>query len=100
MSIRHLQFIVTEDSSGEGIVAHFPAHINESISALTFDPSGTLLFTAGSQGHSFHIFRLMNHPCTSGLGAVHHLYVLYRGDTAAKVYVYRLMKFLRRVINN
>ncbi|XP_071791041.1 BCAS3 microtubule associated cell migration factor-like isoform X3 [Asterias amurensis] len=79
------EFNVTEDSSGDCIVAHFQAHINESISALAFDPSGSLLFTAGSQGHSFHIFRLMNHPCSSGLGTVHHLYVLYRGDTAAKV---------------
>ncbi|XP_022102126.1 breast carcinoma-amplified sequence 3 homolog isoform X2 [Acanthaster planci] len=79
------EFNVTEESSGDGIMAHFPAHINESISALAFDPSGTLLFTAGSQGHSFHIFRIMNHPCSSGLGAIHHLYTLYRGDTAAKV---------------
>ncbi|XP_033627026.1 breast carcinoma-amplified sequence 3-like [Asterias rubens] len=79
------EFNVTEDSSGDGIVAHFQAHINESISALAFDPSGSLLFTAGSQGHSFHIFQLMNHPCSSGLGAVLHLYVLYTGDTAAKV---------------
>ncbi|XP_038074360.1 breast carcinoma-amplified sequence 3-like isoform X2 [Patiria miniata] len=79
------EFNVTEDTSSDGIVAHFPAHINESISALTFDSSGSLLFTAGSQGHSFHLFRLMSHPCSSGLGAVHHLYTLYRGDTAAKV---------------
>ncbi|XP_041457041.1 breast carcinoma-amplified sequence 3-like isoform X2 [Lytechinus variegatus] len=79
------EFNVTDDSSGDGVVAHFQAHINEPVTAMTFDPSGRLLFTAGAQGHVFHIFRITSHPCRSGLGAVHHLYILYRGDTAAKV---------------
>ncbi|XP_072163285.1 BCAS3 microtubule associated cell migration factor-like [Diadema setosum] len=79
------EFNVSDDSPGDGIVAHFLAHLNEPITAMTFDPSGRLLFTAGAQGHVFHIFRITSHPCRSGLGAVHHLYILYRGDTAAKV---------------
>ncbi|XP_063963584.1 BCAS3 microtubule associated cell migration factor-like [Lytechinus pictus] len=79
------EFNVTDDSPGDGVVAHFQAHINEPVTAMTFDHSGRLLFTAGAQGHVFHIFRITSHPCRSGLGAVHHLYILYRGDTAAKV---------------
>ena len=52
---------------------------------MAFDPTGTLLVTACKLGHNFHIFRLMAHPCSSSLGAVHHLYTLHRGDTTAKV---------------
>ncbi|CAG5121641.1 unnamed protein product, partial [Candidula unifasciata] len=36
-------------------------------------------------GHNFHVFSLVAHPCSSSLGAVHHLYTLHRGDTTAKV---------------
>lgn len=79
------EFNVTEASAGEGVIAHFQAHLGESISALTFDPSGSLLFTAGSQGHCFHIFSIVSHPSSPSSGAVHHLYILYRGDTQAKV---------------
>ncbi|PIK54612.1 putative breast carcinoma-amplified sequence 3 [Apostichopus japonicus] len=79
------EFNVTETKSGEGIIAHFQAYIGESISSLSFDPSGSLLFTAGSQGHFFHIFSIVSHPSSPGAGAVHHLYILYRGDTQAKV---------------
>ncbi|KAK3927519.1 Breast carcinoma-amplified sequence 3 [Frankliniella fusca] len=70
--------------SAEGVIAHFIAH-NEAIVALEFDPSGTLLLTADKRGHDFHVFRLQPHPGGSSLSAVHHLYVLHRGDTTAKV---------------
>lgn len=76
---------IDEDSDGEGIIAHFPAHANEPISALAFDPSGRLLFTACRLGHNFHIYCIFPHPASSTLGAVHHLYTLHRGDTTAKV---------------
>ena len=75
-----------EDSDGVGLVAHFVAHANgHPISTLAFDPSGILLFTADSLGHSFHVFKVMSHPLSCALGAVHHLYTLHRGDTTAKV---------------
>ncbi|CAK1551589.1 unnamed protein product [Leptosia nina] len=66
------------------IVAHFVAH-SEAIIALKFDPSGMLLITADRRGHDFHVFRINPHPCGPTLASVHHLYVLHRGDTTAKV---------------
>ncbi|XP_013379441.1 LOW QUALITY PROTEIN: breast carcinoma-amplified sequence 3-like [Lingula anatina] len=79
------EFCVADEYDGEGILAHFPAHASEPVSALSFDPSGILLFTACRLGQNFHIFRIMAHPWSSSMGAVHHLYTLHRGDTTAKV---------------
>lgn len=76
---------MSEDPEIEGLIAHFHAHANEPVAAMAFDPSSTLLLTACKLGHNFHVFRLMAHPCSSSLGAVHHLYTLHRGDTTAKV---------------
>ncbi|KAJ8726792.1 hypothetical protein PYW08_015189 [Mythimna loreyi] len=66
------------------IVAHFIAH-SEAIIALKFDASGMLLMTADRRGHDFHVFRINPHPCGASLASVHHLYILHRGDTTAKV---------------
>lgn len=68
------------------IVAHFVAH-SEAIIALRFDPSGMLLVTADRRGHDFHVFRVNPHPFGPALASVHHLYILHRGDTTAKVQV-------------
>lgn len=76
---------VDEDCDGQGLVAHFQAHVNEPVAAMQFDPSGTLLLTACKLGHNFHIFRIMAHPLCSSQGAVHHLYTLHRGETTATV---------------
>ncbi|KAK7474430.1 hypothetical protein BaRGS_00034313 [Batillaria attramentaria] len=84
-SISSDPFSVTDDPEIEGLIAHFHAHANEPVAAMSFDESGTLLLTACKLGHNFHVFRLMAHPCSSALGAVHHLYTLHRGDTTAKV---------------
>ncbi|CAB3229231.1 unnamed protein product [Arctia plantaginis] len=66
------------------IVAHFVAH-SEAIIALKFDASGMLLVTADRRGHDFHVFRINPHPFGPSLASVHHLYILHRGDTTAKV---------------
>ncbi|XP_076452638.1 BCAS3 microtubule associated cell migration factor-like [Babylonia areolata] len=76
---------VSDDPDIMGLLAHFHAHANEPVAAMAFDESGMLLLTACKLGHNFHVFRLMTHPCSSSLGAVHHLYTLHRGDTTAKV---------------
>lgn len=80
-----LQINVGEDMDGEGLIAHFPAHATEPVTALEFDRSGSMLLTADRLGHNFHLYRIMAHPISCSLGAVHHLYTLYRGDTTAKV---------------
>lgn len=66
------------------MVAHFVAH-PDAIVNIAFDPSGMLLLTADRKGHDFNVFRIYPHPGGPSLAAVHHLYVLHRGDTTAKV---------------
>ncbi|XP_067102582.1 breast carcinoma-amplified sequence 3 [Osmerus mordax] len=78
------QVLVSEDSDGEGVVAHFPAH-DKPISCMQFNPSGMLLVTADTLGHDFHVFQVLTHPWASSQSAVHHLYTLHRGETEAKV---------------
>jgi WD40 repeat protein len=71
-------------NGNDPIIAHFLAH-TEAVYAMSFDPSGMLLVTSDKRGHDFNVFRIQPHPCGSVLAAVHHLYVLHRGDTSAKV---------------
>ncbi|XP_065084761.1 breast carcinoma-amplified sequence 3 homolog isoform X2 [Ochlerotatus camptorhynchus] len=71
-------------NGNDPMVAHFVAH-SEAIVALQFDASGMLLLTADKRGHDFHVFRIHPHPSGPSLAAVHHLYILHRGDTTAKV---------------
>lgn len=52
---------------------------------MTFDASGLLLLTADKRGHDFNVFRINPHPLGSASASVHHLYILHRGDTTAKV---------------
>ncbi|XP_063231006.1 breast carcinoma-amplified sequence 3 homolog isoform X2 [Bacillus rossius redtenbacheri] len=73
----------TQVPGGEA-VAHFTAH-SDAVVALAFDPSGLLLLTADRRGHCFHLFRVQPHPAGAASAAVHHLYILHRGDTGAKV---------------
>ncbi|XP_043910481.1 BCAS3 microtubule associated cell migration factor [Protopterus annectens] len=78
------QVTVSEDSDGDGIVAHFPAH-EKPIACMAFNPSGMLLVTTDTLGHDFHVFQILTHPWSSSQSAVHHLYTLHRGETEAKV---------------
>ncbi|XP_062537036.1 breast carcinoma-amplified sequence 3 homolog isoform X3 [Armigeres subalbatus] len=71
-------------TGNDPIIAHFVAH-SEAIVALQFDASGMILITADKRGHDFHVFRIHPHPSGPSLAAVHHLYILHRGDTTAKV---------------
>ncbi|XP_063311232.1 BCAS3 microtubule associated cell migration factor isoform X4 [Pelobates fuscus] len=78
------QVLVSEDSDGEGIIAHFPAH-EKPICCMAFNPSGMLLVTSDTLGHDFHVFQILTHPWSSSQSAIHHLYTLHRGETEAKV---------------
>lgn len=75
-----------DDANVEAVMAHFTAH-SDAIVAMTFDLTGALLMTADKRGHDFHVFRIQPHPGGPTLAAVHHLYILHRGDTTAKVQV-------------
>lgn len=73
-------------------MSQFKAHTSP-ISALCFDPSGTLLVTASVYGNNINIFRIMPSCTRSGSGSgTHnydwtsshvHLYKLHRGITSA-----------------
>lgn len=76
-----------DDANADAVIAHFTAH-SDAIVAMTFDLTGALLMTADKRGHDFHIFRIQPHPGGPTLAAVHHLYILHRGDTTAKVQVH------------
>ncbi|XP_076801852.1 BCAS3 microtubule associated cell migration factor-like isoform X2 [Clavelina lepadiformis] len=67
------------------IIAHFVAHVGQSVAFMEWGPSGKLLATADVLGHAFHVFSILPHPGGSPFGAVHHLYTLWRGETLAQV---------------
>ncbi|KAI7984290.1 Autophagy-related protein 18g [Camellia lanceoleosa] len=82
--------VVIKDFVSRAVISQFRAHTSP-ISALCFDPSGTLLVTASVHGNNINIFRIMPSCIRSGSGnqthdwsSAHvHLYKLYRGITTA-----------------
>ncbi|KAI4310985.1 hypothetical protein MLD38_035923 [Melastoma candidum] len=84
--------VVIKDFVSKAIISQFRAHTSP-ISALCFDPSGTLLVTASVHGTNINIFRIM--PCCSKTGSGSpaydwssshvHLYKLHRGMTSAVI---------------
>lgn len=82
----HLQVIV-RDIVSKVVISQFRAH-KSPISALCFDPSGTLLVTASVQGHNINVFKIMpGLPVSSSeydaTVSYVHLYRLQRGFTNA-----------------
>ncbi|KAJ6803554.1 autophagy-related protein 18h-like [Iris pallida] len=84
--------VVVKDFISREIISQFRAHTSP-ISALCFDPSGTLLVTASVPGHNINVFRIMPTSVPNGSGSVRydwtsahvHLYKLYRGITTAVI---------------
>ncbi|KAI3979946.1 hypothetical protein MKX01_042600 [Papaver californicum] len=84
--------VVIKDFVSRVTVSQFRAHTSP-ISALCFDPSGTLLVTASVYGNSINIFRIMPSLLKNESGSPSydwssnhvHLYKLYRGMTAAVI---------------
>ncbi|KAI4349570.1 hypothetical protein L6164_010145 [Bauhinia variegata] len=82
--------VVVRDFVSKAVVSQFKAHTSP-ISALCFDPSGTLLVTASVYGNSIKIFRIMPSRTSKGSGVLGydwstshvHLYKLHRGITSA-----------------
>ncbi|WCJ43210.1 hypothetical protein M5689_023967 [Euphorbia peplus] len=84
--------VVVKDFVSRAVISQFKAH-SSPISALCFDPSGTLLVTASIHGNNINIFRIMPYSSQSGFGSkCHdwstshvHLYKLHRGITSAVI---------------
>lgn len=82
--------VVIKDFVSRAVVSQFRAHTSP-ISALCFDPSGTLLVTASVHGNNINIFRILPSSSHNESGnrnfdwnSAHvHLYKLHRGMTSA-----------------
>ncbi|KAF8392516.1 hypothetical protein HHK36_022859 [Tetracentron sinense] len=82
--------VIVKDFISRAVISQFRAHTSP-ISALCFDPSGTLLVTASVHGNNINIFRIMASCLQKGSGTQSydwssshvHLYKLYRGITTA-----------------
>ncbi|CAO2832682.1 unnamed protein product [Amaranthus hypochondriacus] len=84
--------VVVKDFVSKAVIAQFRAHTSP-ISALCFDPSGTLLVTASIHGNNINIFRIMP-SCSKNAASSQsynwtsshvHLYKLHRGITSAVI---------------
>ncbi|XP_022851064.1 autophagy-related protein 18g [Olea europaea var. sylvestris] len=82
--------VVVKDVVSLEVISQFRAHTSP-ISALCFDPSGTLLVTASVHGNNINIFRIMPSQTRSESGchdwntSYVHLYKLHRGITTAVI---------------
>ncbi|XP_022931761.1 autophagy-related protein 18h-like isoform X2 [Cucurbita moschata] len=84
--------VVLKDFISKAVISQFKAH-SSPISALCFDPSGTLLVTASTHGSNINIFRIMPSCIQNGSGTQSydwssshvHLYKLHRGMTSAVI---------------
>ncbi|KNA09193.1 hypothetical protein SOVF_155860 [Spinacia oleracea] len=84
--------VIVKDFVSRAVISQFRAHTSP-ISALCFDPSGTLLVTASIHGNNINIFRIMPSCSKNGAGSQNynwttshvHLYKLHRGITSAVI---------------
>lgn len=81
--------VIVKDIVSKVVITQFKAH-KSPISALCFDPSGTILVTASVQGHSINVFKIMpssssNSSVSSTAASYSHLYRLQRGFTNAVI---------------
>ncbi|XP_039057738.1 autophagy-related protein 18f-like [Hibiscus syriacus] len=85
----NIGMVIVRDIVSKVIIAQFRAH-KSPISALCFDPSGTLLVTASVQGHNINVFKIMpgfqgsTYACDVS-ASYSHLYRLQRGFTNAVI---------------
>ncbi|XP_039139907.1 autophagy-related protein 18f-like [Dioscorea cayenensis subsp. rotundata] len=85
---KNIGTVIVRDVVSKSVIVQFRAH-ESPISALCFDPTGTLLVTASIRGHNINVFHIIV-PCPSGrsfgsdpVGTCTHLYRLQRGITNA-----------------
>ncbi|KAL0916908.1 hypothetical protein M5K25_014461 [Dendrobium thyrsiflorum] len=87
--VEDVGMVIVRDIVSKSIIVQIRAH-KSPISALCFDPSGTLLVTASIHGHNINVFHILPSPCSSssvftGTGSSVHLYKLQRGITNAVI---------------
>ncbi|KAK4803797.1 hypothetical protein SAY86_003614 [Trapa natans] len=75
--------VIVRDIVSKSVIVQFRAH-KSPISALCFDPSGTLLVTASIQGHNINVFKIMPGSLEADKSYMH-LYQLQRGLTNAVI---------------
>lgn len=88
--VENAGMVIVKDFVSQAVISQFRAHTSP-ISALCFDPSGTLLVTASVHGNNINIFRIIPSRMHTGSGnqahdwsSAHvHLYKLHRGITTA-----------------
>ncbi|PKA52619.1 Autophagy-related protein 18f [Apostasia shenzhenica] len=76
--------VIVRDVVSKSIIVQFRAH-KSLISALCFDPSGTLLVTASIHGHNINVFLILPSSELCERGTSLHLYRLQRGITNAVI---------------
>ncbi|XP_062207097.1 autophagy-related protein 18g-like isoform X2 [Phragmites australis] len=79
--------VIVRDIVSKLLIVQFRAHTSP-ISALCFDPSGTLLVTASVHGQNINVFRIIPHGSASEAGQIgtyFHMYKLQRGITNAVI---------------
>lgn len=85
-----VQQVAVKDLVSGAVVSQFKAHTSP-ISALCFDPSGTLLVTASVCGNNINVFQIMPSRSHRAPGDISyewesshvHLFKLHRGITSA-----------------
>ncbi|KAG4386062.1 hypothetical protein AAZX31_12G203000 [Glycine max] len=84
----NIGMVIVKDIVSKNVIVQFWAH-KSPISALCFDPSGTILVTASIQGHNINVFKIMpaseNLPASVTGPSYVHLYRLQRGFTNAVI---------------
>ncbi|KHN47845.1 Breast carcinoma-amplified sequence 3 like [Glycine soja] len=84
----NIGMVIVRDIVSKNVISQFRAH-KSPISALCFDPSGTILLTASVQGHNINVFKII--PGYERVSASDadpsyvHLYRLQRGLTNAVI---------------
>ncbi|RDX72115.1 Autophagy-related protein 18f, partial [Mucuna pruriens] len=86
--VDNIGMVIVRDIVSKNVIAQFQAH-KSPISALCFDPSGTILVTASDQGHNINVFKIIpgyERVSASDTGPSYvHLYRLQRGFTNAVI---------------
>ncbi|RWW50259.1 hypothetical protein BHE74_00043502 [Ensete ventricosum] len=77
--------VVVTDFTSTDVISQFRAHTS-SISALCFDPSGTLLVTASVHGHKINIFRIMPTRVLNGSSPARYNWTSVAASAAGKTF--------------